>query len=250
MEDTEKAKLRKQIETLDAANALTAPLSRSIEHLLELSAAAMGSGEASIIVRDSQTEDLRFLTAIGEVADKLRGLRIPAGKGIAGFVFSSGQPIAVADVAQDTNFYAEVDRQTGYSTHTILATPLRFNGEIIGVLEFVNRLGEPPFTPFTPNEMDTAALYAEAISSLVDAHESAALLESLSGRFDETDELREWLDNLRTAPEHREMIELALLVREIAARGEAERQLCREILQSVAHYTQKSDGEQESFLNF
>lgn len=249
MEDNEKIRLRKQIETLDAANALTAPLLRSIEHLLELSAAAMDSDEASIIVRDEETEDLRFLAAIGEVADKLRGLRIPSGKGIAGFVFSSGQPIAVADVGQDTNFYAEVDRQTGYSTQTILATPLRFNGEVIGVLEFVNRIGDPPFTPFTPDEMDTAALYAEAISSLVDAHDSASLVENLCSRLEKHGELREWLNNLRTAPEHREMIELALLVREIASRGETERKFCREILETFARYAEKSDSS-ESFLNF
>ncbi|HEX8399431.1 MAG TPA: GAF domain-containing protein [Pyrinomonadaceae bacterium] len=249
MEDNGKTRLRRQIETLDAANALTAPLLRSIEHLLELSAAAMDSDEASIIVRDEETEDLRFLAAIGEVADKLRGLRIPSGKGIAGFVFSSGQPIAVADVGQDTNFYAEVDRQTGYSTQTILATPLRFNGEVIGVLEYVNRIGEPPFAPFTPDEMDTAAFYAEAISSLVDAHESAALVENLCNRLEKEGDMRDWLNNLRTAPEHREMIELALLVREIASRGETERRFCREILETFARYTESSESS-ESFLSF
>lgn len=249
MEDNEKNRLRTAIETIDAANALTAPLLRSIKHLLELSAAAVESDEASIIVRDSESDDLVFLWAIGEVADKLRGMRIPSGKGIAGFVFSSGQPIAVADVGQDTNFYAEVDRQTGYSTQTILATPLRFNGEIIGVLEFVNRIGEPPFEPFTAEEMDKAALYAEAISSLVDAHESASLVESLCTRLEKKGELREWLAQVRTAPEHREMIELALLVRDVALRGETSRRFCREILESFARYTERSEST-ESFLNF
>lgn len=249
MEDNEKNRLRTAIETLDAANALTAPLLRSIEHLLELSATAVESDEASIIVRDSESDDLVFLWAIGEVADKLRGLHIPSGKGIAGFVFSSGQPIAVADVGQDTNFYAEVDRQTGYSTQTILATPLRFNGEIIGVLEFVNRIGEPPFEPFTPDEMDKAALYAEAIASLVDAHESAALVENLCGRLEKKGELREWLNQLRTAPEHREMLELALLVRDVASHGETARKFCREVLESFVRYTESSEST-ESFLNF
>jgi signal transduction protein with GAF and PtsI domain len=248
MEEELETRLRDVVETVDAANALTAPLARSIENLLRQAGAAVGSDEASVIVRDGETDDLYFLAAIGEVADKLRGLRIPSGKGIAGFVFSSGQPIAVADVEKDENFYAEVDRQTGYSTQTILATPLRFEGEIIGVLEFVNRVGAPPFKPFTPDEMDRSALYAEAIATLVDAHESAVLVESLCGRLGEKADLKVWLRTVRSAPEHREMIELALLVREIAARGERERRLCREILEAFSGYSKNPVN--ESFLNF
>ena len=37
--------------------------------------------------------------------------------------------------------------------------------------------------------------------------------------------------------EHREMMDLAILIREIASRGEAERALCRAILESVLRYS-------------
>lgn len=248
----EKENFKTIVETVDIANALTAPLTRSIENLLRLAAGAVDSDEASVIIRDGGSEDLRFLVAIGEVADKLRDVRIPNGKGIAGFVFSSGQPIAVADVGQDANFYAEIDRHTGYSTQTILATPLRFDGEIIGVLEFVNRIGEPPFQAFTPDEMDKAALFAEAIASLVDAHESAALLESLCVKITdncEKEDLQAWLAAIRTAPSHRELLEIALLVRELSQTGDAERKLCREILESFVGYSNVKTST-ESFLNF
>jgi transcriptional regulator with GAF, ATPase, and Fis domain len=253
--NSDQDRLREMIETVDIANALTEPLTRSIENLLQLAAAAFDSDEASVIVRDDETGDLRFLVAIGEVADKLRGLRIPSGKGIAGFVFSSGQPMAVADVGREAAFYAEVDKHTGYSTQTILATPLRFNGEIIGVLEFVNRIGEPPYTPFTPDEMDKSALYADAISTLVDAHESASLLEALCSKM--LDEkaacsptyLREWLTETRSGSEHRELIELALLVRELSSYGETERKLCREVLESFVRYA-KNASENVSYLDF
>src|SRR3954467_5650578 len=119
------AQLRDAIRVVDVANLMTSPLKNSIENLLHVAGDAMGSDEASVLVRDGNEGGLRFKVAIGEVADKLTGVRIPPGKGIAGFVFSSGQPMAVADVAQEETFYAEVDRATGYSTQTILATPLR-----------------------------------------------------------------------------------------------------------------------------
>ena len=147
-------RIRRLIETVDIANMLTSPIFDSIRNLLQISAASIGSGEASVLVRDGSAGDLRFLTAIGAVAEQLSEMRIPAGKGIAGFVLSSGQPMAVADAGGEETFYAEVDRRTGYTTQTILATPLRYEDEVIGVLEYINRQGEPPFAPFTPEEMD------------------------------------------------------------------------------------------------
>jgi len=235
------AQLRDAVRAVDVANLLTSPLKRSIENLLHVAGDAMGSDEASVLVRDGNRGGLKFLAAIGEVADKLMKVRLPPGKGIAGFVFASGQPVAVADVAQEETFYAEVDRATGYSTHTILATPLRVEDETVGVLEFVNRLGEPPYQPFTPDEMDKAAHFADAIATLVDAHETAGLVETLFERSvkagGEGGELLTWLKKVRSAPEHRDLLLLAVRLRDIAGRGEQERALCRDVLEALDRFT-------------
>ena len=45
-------KLRRLIETIDIANMLTSPIIDSIRNLLEVSASMIGSGEASVLVRD------------------------------------------------------------------------------------------------------------------------------------------------------------------------------------------------------
>jgi signal transduction protein with GAF and PtsI domain len=256
------ALLQAVIGAVDVADALSAPLKRSIENLLRLAAASVNSDEASVLVRDGNKGGLKFLVAIGEVADKIMKVRIPPGKGIAGFVFSSGQPMAVTDVAQEETFYAEVDRATGYSTQTILATPLRAAGEIVGVLEFVNRLGDPPYEPFSPDEMDKAAHYADAIATLVDAHEAAGLVEILfermlgggkeakKGQAADGAELRRWLKRVRSAPEHRDLMLMAVSLRDIASRGDAERELCRDVLDALARYTEKSSSSGLSFLGF
>lgn len=246
-------KMRRLIETVDIANYLTEPLTRSIRDLLTVSASEVGAREASVLVRDGIEGDLRFLAATGEVAEQLLNMRIPAGKGIAGFVMSSGQPMAVSDVGEEASFYAEVDKETGYSTEMILATPLTHDGEMIGVLEYINRPGEPPHKPFTPEEMDKAAQFSDSIASLVNAYESAKLFRDLGEKIVGTDEpmnidvVRRWLADLRSSSQHREMMDLAVLVREIASRGEAERTLCKEILESVLHF---SDGRSStSFLS-
>lgn len=155
-------KLRALIETVDAANAMTEPLTESIENLLRLSGASLHCEEVSILIRDGDNGDLRFLIAIGRVADQIVGMKVPSGME-SPVSCLSGQPMAVTDVVD--KFYAEVDKQTGYNSQTILATPLRHHDEIIGVLEFVNRVGDAPYEPFTPFEMDKAALFADAVAS-------------------------------------------------------------------------------------
>jgi signal transduction protein with GAF and PtsI domain len=238
-------KLRRLVEVVDAASLLTEPLTESIRELLKVSANEIGAREASVLIRDGEEGDLRFLVATGSVAPQLMTMKIPAGRGIAGFVMSSGQPLAVADVEEEESFYAEVDKATGFSTEMLLATPLRHNDEMIGVLEYVNRADGVQDKPFTPDEMDKAALFAEAVASLVHAYESAKLFRDLGEKIvgTETDldvaSVREWLGGVRSSPEHREMMDLAVLIREVASRGDSERALCREVLESMLRYADR-----------
>lgn len=251
--------LRAAVKAIDVAEILTDPLTRSIGNLLRLAARSIGTDEASVLVRDGAEGGLKFMIAIGSVADQLIGVKIPPGQGIAGFVYASGQPMAVDDVAQAEGFYGKVDELTNYSTQTILATPLLVNEETVGVLEFVNRIGEPPYRPYAPEEMDQAAYFADAIATLVDAHETAGLIETLfeHSAADEgkqtghsSNELRQWLESVRSAPEHRDLLQLAVSLRDIASRGEAERELCRNMLDALARYTEKQSASQISYLGF
>src|SRR5918912_1014168 len=153
--------LRSAVRAVEVADLLTIPLTHSIENLLQLAAQSLNADAASVLVSDGDEGGLKFLVAIGKVADKLMKIKIPPGRGVVGFVFQSGQPMAV-DVSQDPNFYPAVDSATGYRTLTTLATPLRVGGEAVGVLQFVNRPGwdilpeGTPLEAFTPDEMEKA----------------------------------------------------------------------------------------------
>ncbi len=254
LEPSFETQLRHAVAAVDVAETLTSPLKSSIANLLRLAAQAVGSEEASVLVRDGNRGGLKFLVAIGAVADKLLKLKLPPGKGIAGFVFSSGQPMVVADVGKEQTFYDEVDKKVGFTTATILATPLRVNDQIVGVLEFVNRTGHPPYEPFTPQDMDQAAHFADAIATLVEAHETANLVESLFHRMvaakdNSGKDLRAWLKGVRSAPEHKELLSLAVSLHALAVRGEAERRLCREMLDSLARFMD-SGRVGTDYLNF
>src|SRR5688500_3248426 len=103
------------VDVVHVVSFLSGPLTRWFRHLLHASSFAVGVREASVLIRDGSEGDLRFLAATGEAVEQLVKMKVPAGKGIAGFVMSSGQPMAVSNVEEEPNFYAEVDRATGFS---------------------------------------------------------------------------------------------------------------------------------------
>lgn len=252
------AQIVEVINQIDVSNSLAAPLKLGIDELLQLAAGSVGSATASVLVRDGDEGGLKFLTATSGVSAELLALRLPPGAGIAGLVFSTTQPMAVADASSEGSFWSEADRRTGFKTITVLATPLETNGEMVGVLEFINRPGDPPYPPFTPAEMDRASHFADAIARLVDAYEIAQLVESLfnysikasatatSPGIRESD-MREWLERSPAAPEHRDLLLLWVSLREIVDRGGAEREFCRDLLERVARFTSRQSGTGSNF---
>lgn len=254
--------LRGAVEAVNLRNSLSAPLRQAVEELLRITQRSINSDGASVLIRDVSEGGLRFMAAISKVKDELMKLRIPPGKGIAGMVFSTGQPIAVADAAQEGSFWSEADKRTNFKTITLLATPLRAGGELIGVLQFVNRPGEPPYPPFTSEEMDQAAYFAHAIAKLVEAYESALLVEGLFERWiktslepltsGESEEagLRAWLEKAPAVPRHRDMLALGVTLHEIVNRGDAQRKLCREVLEALARFTKRDSASSGTYMGF
>lgn len=254
--DAHTAKINAALDSIDLSNSLAAPIRQAIDDLLKVAQETVGSFDASVLVRDGRDGGLRFLVAVSELEAELRKIRIPPGKGIAGLVFSSGQPMAVNDVSSEGSFWSGADEAVGFKTVTLLATPLRSGNETVGVLEFVNRPGDPPYPPFTPEEMDDAARFADAIARLVDCYELAVLVESLfthslKTRGNESaGDLSEWLKSVDAAPEHRDLLLLAVGLRDVMSRGEAEREMCRDILETIARFTEKRSASGSSYFNF
>jgi len=251
------AQIRESINAIDLSGSLAEPLRKAIDDLLKIAAEKVGSADASVLVRDGGEGGLKFLVAVSELEEALLKIRIPPGKGIAGLVFSSGQPMAVNDCSSEGSFWSGADEAVGFKTITLLATPLRTGNDTIGVLEFVNRPGEPPYPPFTPEEMDDAARFADAIARLVDAYELAQLVESLFNQSLKTSseagaagDLSEWLKGVDAAPEHRDLLLLAVSLRDIVSRGDAEREMCRDLLETIARFTEKRSSSGSSYFNF
>jgi adenylate cyclase len=67
-------------------------------------------------------------------------IRIPANRGIAGYVASTGRTLNIPDAYQDPRFDPTTDRRTGYLTRNILCMPVyNSESELIGVTQLINK---------------------------------------------------------------------------------------------------------------
>jgi len=140
----------------------TESLRQLLQDVVGRAVAAVGAAEGSILVPDEEANYLRFLVAHSPTGSKLVGLRVPVSGSIAGYVFGTGQMMAVGDLTEERSpqFYAEIDRQVGVATRTYLVVPILLGSRAGGVATYVNRPGQPPFQPFQKHEMEQARGFA------------------------------------------------------------------------------------------
>jgi transcriptional regulator with GAF, ATPase, and Fis domain len=103
----------------------------------------------SILLLDPDRNELYFpyvSQSDPAVLERLRSLRFPADKGIAGAALNNATPIRVTDAQDDNRLYHGVDKATGFTTHDMLAVPLISRQGKIGVIEAVNSRGPNRFS--------------------------------------------------------------------------------------------------------
>ena len=78
---------------------------------------------------------LVFRVAGGAQGDGVVGITVAPTHGIVGYVFSTGEPIALTDVGSDPRFDKRTAEKTGYLPRSIAAVPLVDAGATVQVLE-------------------------------------------------------------------------------------------------------------------
>uniref|UniRef100_A0A6A7G7R3 Dual 3',5'-cyclic-AMP and-GMP phosphodiesterase n=1 Tax=Hirondellea gigas TaxID=1518452 RepID=A0A6A7G7R3_9CRUS len=110
--------------------------------IIEETCKLLKADRATMFFVDDAEKVLVLLVAKG--ADSIR---VPMGSGIAGHVAQSGQTINIPDAYKEKRFNPSFDKQSGFRTKAILATPVRdYDGEIVAVLQAINKIDAPAFT--------------------------------------------------------------------------------------------------------
>jgi len=87
---------------------------------------------------DSSDEILIVRAARGWQRDPDSKAIIQLGQGIAGWVAQEGHPLIVHEAQQDPRFDAEILQRTGLDAEAIACAPLKYRGQVIGILEVIN----------------------------------------------------------------------------------------------------------------
>ena len=105
---------------------------------VRLARLTFSAAAASVFLYDGSRQQLVFEASSGAGEDRLVGAAVPADRGIAGWVFHSGETVIVDEVATDPRFNLEFAAGTGYVPRSVMAAPLEFEDTPIGVLEVLD----------------------------------------------------------------------------------------------------------------
>lgn len=148
-----------------------------LRSVIETTVALFDAEAASIALYEAERDQLVFVVAAGAQGEPVVGLAIPPGQGIAGFVFSTGEPIAISDPARDPRFGRQFAEQTGYVPRSLIAVPLQDDERTIGVLEVLDKRGGR----FDLRDVDAALLFARQAAVAIRASRAERDLRTLLG---------------------------------------------------------------------
>ena len=131
---------------IEVSRALNSTLSlRPLLHDIVVAAQELTDTEACSIMLVDRNSGLLYF----EEATNLTGIRsivVPMEGSVAGWVVKTGEPVVIADARSDPRFYRKVDEQSTFVTQSILAVPMIARGNVIGVLEAINKRDGVAFT--------------------------------------------------------------------------------------------------------
>jgi len=106
----------------------------------------MDAEASSVYEFDTEKNDIIIRFAREGKGGFLQSKRLKLGEGIAGWVIQTGKPMIVEDVHKDPVFSDRVDRQTGFTTQSLLCVPLIIRGKTTGAIQVINKKDGKPFT--------------------------------------------------------------------------------------------------------
>jgi PAS domain S-box-containing protein len=146
--------------------------------ILEQTSQTLNSQAVSLALIDPLDGSLVFRAVSGGSGYSVVNVRLPLGKGIAGWVAQEGEGVIVQDASKDERFDPEVDKLSGFTTLGIACAPIQYRNQVIGIIEALNPLGGY----FEPDALlllsgigglaGTAIRHAQLFQQLQAAHQS------------------------------------------------------------------------------
>jgi len=140
----------------------------------------------ALMLVDKEKKEFFIKFISGRNADKVQDKRIPLTKGIPGWVLENQSPTASQDASQDKRVSRKLESMLGFTIQSALASPLKVQGDIIGVLYLINRKNDEQYSDDdTGSLMDIADFAAITIEKVyyLSALKDMSNIDPLTGIF-------------------------------------------------------------------
>ncbi len=112
-----------------------------LDTILRVATQSTAADRGTLYLVDEQANELWSKVAQGK---NMVEIRLPLGKGLAGYVAKTGETMNIADAYKDPRFNPEIDRKSGYRTKNVLCMPMRDKeSKIVGVFQLLNKRDGP-----------------------------------------------------------------------------------------------------------
>jgi sigma-B regulation protein RsbU (phosphoserine phosphatase) len=115
----------------------TLDLGELIHIILQIATRQTGAERGTVFLVDRERNEIWSLVGLGL---EQQVIRLPADRGIAGWVAREGSALRLENAYDDPRFEPDIDRRLGFKTKQLLCLPIRNEaGDIIGVLQLLNK---------------------------------------------------------------------------------------------------------------
>ncbi|GFO66452.1 diguanylate cyclase [Geomonas limicola] len=131
--------------------------------ILEIAADLLNAAQGSIMLIDKNGETMHIVFTKGITLHIAQCLPMKVGKGIAGKVAQTGQPLVVNDVEKDSRV-AMINRPR-FKSKALICIPLKLKEKVIGVL---NLSDKADLAPFTDADLQLLTSFANLASLMIE----------------------------------------------------------------------------------
>lgn len=148
------------------------------QSILETAADLIRASSGSLMLVDESGRNLRIESVKGMNLQLARSMSARVGRGIAGKVAETGEPLLVTDIEKDSR--VRIANRTRFRTKSFLSIPLRVKGNVIGVLNLSDKGDGTVFTAEDLELLTEVARYACVVLERTEFSEKAAQLEDMT----------------------------------------------------------------------
>lgn len=117
-----------------------------LNEILESSKELIPSESSTLFLYDRESKSLYFHIATGESGKKIEYMFLKIGHGIVGWVAEHRESLKIEDCYFDERFDKSYDEKTGFKTKNMMCVPMMIKDDLIGVLQFINKVGRSNYT--------------------------------------------------------------------------------------------------------